>query len=369
MFLKSLELRNFRNYQSIDVNFHPLNNIIVGGNAQGKSNLIEAIYFLSHLKSKRTPIVKNLILNGSENTSVCGTITDGKRDAKVKIVMEDGGRTLEVNGRRDEKRAVLGLLFKTVLFCPEDLELLKGGPALRREYLDETAVEVSPGHGEVINRYRHILKQRNAILKEWERNRARLPELLAPWNEALIEFGAKIIVKRTEVIECIKDKMGEYYGRISGLGENVEVKYLPTVEAGRTVEDTKEKIRRALKEKGEEEKRLRTTVVGPHRDGVEIKIRGMDARFCASQGEQRTLAFCLRLSQRDCIVEKAGEVPVLLLDDVLSELDKARRKKLVKCAEGRGQLFITSTERSDEGVSGEADFYHVKGGEVKIERA
>ncbi|MBN2169371.1 MAG: DNA replication/repair protein RecF [Actinobacteria bacterium] len=369
MVIKKLELINFRNYTSLELPFNPRTNIISGDNAQGKSNLIEAIYYLSHMKSKRTPVLNNLVKDGSEIMSVSGEIGGGGRKANIRVWVDRGVRTLEVNGRKTTKTSVLGFLMKTVLFCPEDLELLKGGPSLRREYLDETAVEVSPGHQDTLNKYKHIVKQRNAILKEWERHGKRVHGVLEPWNEAMVESGTKILTARLDVLECVREKIGDYYKLISGLEQDIEVEYKPTFDTGGSAEEIKKKMREALYEKHEEEKRIRVTVVGAHRDGVEIKTRGMDARFCASQGEQRTMALCLRLSQRDCIVEKTGTTPVLLLDDVLSELDGKRRKNVIRCVEGRGQLFITATGNGEEGTTGEAGYYTVKSGEVKIGRA
>ncbi|MBN2169600.1 MAG: DNA replication/repair protein RecF [Actinobacteria bacterium] len=369
MLIKKLELLNFRNYGFLELSFHPQNNIITGGNAQGKSNLIEAIYYLSHMKSKRTTALNNIMMDGSDKMSVYGEIEDGERVARIRLRVDRGVRTLEVNGRKTATTSVLGFLLKTVLFSPEDLELLKGGPSFKREYLDETAVEVSPGHQDTLNRYKHIVRQRNAILKEWERHGKRLHEVLEPWDNALVDYGTKILTARLDLLECVGKKIEEYYSLISGLTQEIDINYSPTFNVDGPMDEVRERMREALHENRDEEKRLRMTVVGAHRDGVEIKIRGMDARFCASQGEQRTLAFCLRLSQRDCIVEKTGSVPVLLLDDVLSELDEKRRKNVVECAEGRGQLFISATGDGGEGTVGEGEYYVVKSGEIEIGRA
>lgn len=334
----------------------------MGGNAQGKSNLIEAIYYLSHLKSKRSTVNSNLVMEGESTMVLMAEVFNGTQKVKIRVEVNPGGRNFEINGRKAENASIINSIVKTVLFYPEDLLIIKEGPSLRRDYLDETVEEVKPAYSETLSRYRHVVKQRNAILKDWERQGSRLKEVLNPWSESMIDLGSIIIEERMKVIEIIEKSIMKYYGFIAGVDEKINIEYQPTFSLSGPL---KENMRKAIEETCEEEKRLRMTVVGPHRDVVEIKIKGMNARVFASQGEQRTISLCMRLSQRDYIVEKTGKMPVLLLDDVLSELDSERRKRAVESAEAGGQIFVTTTAEGVEGIQGNASFFEVKNGEIR----
>ena len=345
MILTRLELSNFRNYERQDIEFSEGRNIITGRNAQGKSNLLEAIYFLSHLRSNRAPRLRELLMNGEDQSSVRGMMTDDGDRLNLRIAFGPQGRSVELNGQRVESTARARGILKCVLFAPDDLYLVKGDPGRRREFLDETMEELGPIPASTVQQYRHVLRQRNALLKRWEEHGANLAQALAPWTEALTAAGAAMKIERLEMLKGVQATASETYKAISGEEKDLELEYVGSFEdAGETESQIVESMREALERGSSDEKKARTTIVGPHRDDVEIRLGGRKARFTASQGEQRTIAFCLRVAQKRYLRERTGKAPVLLLDDVLSELDERRRGKVLELVGVESQAIITTTE-------------------------
>jgi DNA replication and repair protein RecF len=353
LILKGLELRRFRNYRHLEIDFSPLSNIIVGRNAQGKSNMLEAVYFLSHLKSNRAPRLRELVLDGEDRASVRGLIMDDEARLNVQVTFGRDGKSVEVNGQKMESAARARGLVKCVMFSPEDLYVIKGDPARRREFMDETAEGLGPIRAGQVLQFRHVLRQRNAVLKSWEEKGPRLAEFLEPWDEALVGAGAAIAGERAEMIREMRGHLDAAYEGIAGDGKEVGFTYRGTFEAEGSPGEIENNMREALEASATEEKRARTTVVGPHRDDVEIRLGGREARFSVSQGEQRTLAFCLRIAQKGFLEKETGKEPVLLLDDVLSELDRDRRKRVLEVAGAGSQALITTTEIPDDLKVGE----------------
>ncbi|MHB8894956.1 MAG: DNA replication/repair protein RecF [Candidatus Geothermincolia bacterium] len=344
MKLSRLELTNFRNYERQEIEFSEGRNVIIGRNAQGKSNLLESVYFLSHLRSSRAPRLRELVKDGEERSAVRGLVQDGGDRLNIKISFAAQGRSFEVNGQKIQGAARARGILKCVLFAPEDLYLVKGDPARRREYFDETMEELGPVPANTVQQYRHVLRQRNALLRKWE-EQANLPESLAPWNEALIKAGAAMTVERLNALEGITDLLREAYRAISGDEKDLTLQYKGTFEASpHEVASAEDAMRDALAGSAATEKRARATLVGPHREDVEIMLGGLGARYAASQGEQRTIAFCLRVAQKNYLREETGKAPVLLLDDVLSELDEKRRHTVLEMAGADTQAIITATE-------------------------
>jgi DNA replication and repair protein RecF len=344
LILTRLELANFRNYQQQEIDFARGLNIIIGRNAQGKSNLLEAVYFLSHFRSSRAPRLRELIRSDEDSALVRGRVSDGDDRLNIRSVFGAAGRTTEVNGQKVSGSARARGIFKCVLFAPEDLYVVKGDPGRRREYFDETMEELGPTPASILQKYRHVLRQRNALLRKWEEHRD-LASALAPWDEALADAGVEIVAERVAMMEGIKGIASETYKAISGEDVELEITYKGTFESDRPgVGEPADLMLSALRQTASEEKRARTTVVGPHRDDIEIGLGGRAARFSASQGEQRTIAFCLRVAQERYLRDRTGRAPVLLLDDVLSELDEHRRHMVLEIAGEEGQAIITATE-------------------------
>ena len=345
MILERLELSNFRNYRHQEIEFSPEKNIITGRNAQGKSNLLEAFYFLSHLKSNRSPRMRDLVMDGEEKASVLGVIMDGEARVNVRVSFGRKGKSVEVNGQKVDSGSRARGLIKCVMFAPEDLLMIKGDPARRREFLDETMEGLGPIKAKQVLHYKHVLRQRNAVIRSWEEHGDRLGTALEPWDDALAKAGSVIALERTRVVRQMEREAAEAYAEITGEVRAVSIKYRGTFEVpDGSAEEVESEMRRAIRESAGEERRTRSTVVGPHRDDVEIRLGGLEARFSASQGEQRTIAFSMRLAQRRYLERETGKTPILLLDDVLSELDSARRTGVLRVAGAGSQAVITATE-------------------------
>ena len=368
MIISRLELFNFRNYGYQDIEFTPDRNIISGRNAQGKSNLLEAIYFLSHLKSKRSPRIRDLVMEGETLASVRGLFSDSGTGIKVKVSFGRKGREVEVNGRMLESAVKARGLVKCVLFSPDDLYAVKGDPSRRRDFLEETAEEIGPAEIEAIQRYRHALRQRNAVLRTWEEKGATLNAVLEPWTVELVGSGVDIVRSRLEMVVWMEAVIREIYLEISGEDKEAGFKYVGTFDCGidSSAGEIARGMREALDRSAREEKSVRCTVVGPHRDDVEIRLGGREARFTASQGEQRTLAFCMRVAQKRYIETVAGEAPVMLLDDVLSELDRGRRDKVLELVEEGSQAIITTAEEPGGLPRHGARVFNVQKGKVRV---
>jgi DNA replication and repair protein RecF len=367
LILKGFELKNFRNYRHLEIELSPKENILVGGNAQGKSNLLEGVYFLSHLKSNRAPRMREIVLEGEEKASARGIIIDGEARINIEATFGKAGRRVEVNGREVESAARARGMVKCVMFSPEDLYIVKGDPARRREFLDEIMEGLGPVAAQKIIHYRRVLRQRNAVIRSRGRSGARNPGEIEPWNETLARAGAVIVNERARIVQELSAELEGAYRKISGDEREVEVKYKCTFEPEGPVSSIEEKMRKELESSGAIEERAGTTVIGPHRDEVEIKLGGRDARFTASQGEQRTIAFCMRVVQMGYLERETGKRPILLLDDVLSELDAFRRRGVLGIAGSGSQTLISTTELPEEKLSSAAKIFRVNNGSVSVD--
>jgi len=369
LIIKSLLLENFRNYERQEITFSEGRNVITGRNAQGKSNLLESIYFLSHLRSNRAPRLRELLKDGEERSSVRGTVIQGGEQLALKVEFGEKGRSVELNGQKFSSAAKARGVLKCVLFSPEDLYIVKGDPGRRRELLDETMEELGPVPASVLNQYRHVLRQRNALLKRWEEQGAGLQQAMSPWTEALVEAGAAIMVQRARMLEGMAPILREAYRDIAGEEQELKAGYLAKAAAQGNEEEVSRALMEALQGSSAEEKRARSTLVGPHRDDVEIELGGRRARFAASQGEQRTIAFCLRVAQKRYLNEQTGKMPILLLDDVLSELDEKRRARVLAQVGTESQAIITTTELPGSLAGAGDTIFVVDSGKVTVERS
>lgn len=366
MILDRLELFNFKSYGHQDLELAPGMNLVTGRNAQGKTNLLEAIYFVSHLKSNRTPRLRELIREGEENASVRVLIMDEGTKATISIAFGVSGKSVEVNGRKMQASRALGLL-KCVMFEPGDLYLVKGEPSRRREFLDETLEELGQHAARPVEAYKRVLRQRNALLKRWEDYGAGFRAALEPWSEKLAEEGGVLAVARERMTESMSRMINETHSEISGQDVKIGFEYRGTFGLGAaSPEEAASRMRGELARRIADEKRARSTLVGPHRDDVEIRIGGREARYTASQGEQRTLAFAMRLAQRGYVSDETGKEPILLLDDVLSELDEERRARVLGVVGRSGQSIVTATEPPEAGGVPASRILVVEGGTVRV---
>ncbi|MBS3982888.1 MAG: DNA replication/repair protein RecF [Dethiobacter sp.] len=344
--IEALKLINFRNYPELELELDKNLNLFVGANGQGKTNLLEAISFLASGVSFRTHNESELVFWGEKNCFVSGIVSKrfGKQTQQVFYESEKRKKTFKNQGVLIERRKYLSQLIP-VLFIPEDLTLVKGQPQGRRRFLDEEIVKVSPVYEFELGRYQQIVRQRNFLLKKY-REKIIGSQEMESWNEQLVTQAVKILTKRMAALRRISLLARLVHRNLTGRRENLEINYasLPTYQEGAHPEQIRQSLLESMEERKQEEVRWGQTLVGPHRDDILFFINGKNAKMYASQGQQRTLVLALKLAELEYVKGETGEYPVLLFDDVFSELDENRRRFLVETIEGRVQTFITGTE-------------------------
>jgi DNA replication and repair protein RecF len=352
MFLKDLQLLNFRNYKSQSVKFKAQKAILLGNNAQGKSNLLESVELLATLKSHRTSRDRDLVLDGEDFARVKATLARQFSVNELEIALRaKGRRSLKLN--RETLRRHLDFLgtLNAVQFSCLDLELVRGSPESRRSWLDTLLMQLEPVYANILVQYHQILRQRNALLKSFRKQQegglkegAASPDALLLWDRQLAEAGTRVIRRRSRGLERLAPLAQTWHAEISGQEETLSMRYLPNVSCDR---DDPESIQRVFLEKIVQrrpaEYNLGTTVVGPHRDDIEFTIDETPAKSYGSQGQQRTLVLALKLAELNLIEEIVGDSPLLLLDDVLAELDLTRQNQLLEVIQDRFQTLITTT--------------------------
>lgn len=333
---KHLALNNYRNCKNIELDFNNNKTLIIGKNAQGKTNILESIYFLSTLKSPRTSNIKEFVNFDKNNFSA--EITIEKSNTEIELGIEyklDKPKVLKVNGLKTTSKNYKGVL-TTVLFSTQDLMLLRGSPQDRRSWLDSAIAQIYPAHDERISKYNKIRIQKNNLLKEPDINLA----LLDVFNEQLTTVGANIIYVRQKFLSELKKYAKTGYLDISK-NEEFDLKYS-------FEEKDLNEIAKALKEELEERKfeeiARHQSCVGPHRDDIYFYLDNKDATKFASQGQQRTIVLAIKLAEIELIKNKNGESPILLLDDVLAELDDLRQNYLLSSISDDTQTIITSVD-------------------------
>ncbi len=353
MYLKKLHLRSFRNYVDRQVEFTARKTILVGNNAQGKSNLLEAVELLASLKSHRTSRDRELVLDTATAGQIEAVVerTHSTNELSI-IVRKQGRRTVAVN-RENLRRQLdfLGVL-NAVQFSSLDLDLVRGAPDTRRSWLDGLLIQLEPVYSSILQQYNQVLRQRNALLKKIRAIRQdeslgsvdSFEPQLRLWDEQLAAAGSRVARRRARVVARLAPIAQSWHKRISGETEQLEVNYLPNVE---WTEDDPGKVQQAFLARIEERRMAEQyqgkTVVGTHRDEIEFTINQTPARYYGSQGQQRTLVLALKLAELKLIEEVIGEPPLLLLDDVLAELDPNRQKQLLEVIGDRFQTIITTT--------------------------
>ncbi len=349
MFCNHIKVTNFRNIIEADVPFGEGVNVLVGANAQGKTNLLEAIYIASAGKSFRAMRDLELVRFGEPFATVELTFTDERRQ-KIEMKYVPGRRrTVSINANKVPRLSDLVGRFKCVLFSPEHLDLVKGAPAIRRAFLDDAIAQLRPMYTVALTKYERILKQRNSLLKNALCDRATFDATVGFWSEQLAHEAAILSRFRESYVRQAEAFMQECFAEMSKItGATGEV---PTLvykgSAGLDGYDdlgvTKERYMTLLSSNLEREIYAGTTLYGVHKDDVEIELGGKSARLYASQGQQRTLALALKLAEGEIVKKESGSYPVFLLDDVLSELDEKRRAYLIEEIRGK-QVIMTTCE-------------------------
>lgn len=346
MRIDNVKLSDFRNYENLDLKFDKNVNIFIGNNAQGKTNLLESIYMSSIGKSFRTSRDGEMIRFGSDYFIIKVCAEKNGNPLLVEIaVLKDGTKGIKVDGLKIKKMSDLLRHIYCVIFSPEDLKIVKEEPEKRRTFIDKTLSQLSISYYNEIYEYKKIVKQRNALLKEIKNSG--YEDMLCIWDEKLAGSGAKIIIKRNEFISKLADIAEGFHSSITGGSEKSEICYEPDVELCESIEEQKKNILKALSESEKRDIKYGSTGRGPHKDDICIKVKGVDIRRFGSQGQQRTAALSLKLAELNIIEEETGETPILLLDDVMSELDSFRQNFLIKSLKDV-QLFITTAELTDD---------------------
>jgi DNA replication and repair protein RecF len=350
MYLKTLHLHRFRNYRDREVQFDAQKTIVVGNNAQGKSNLLEAVELLATLKSHRTSRDRDLVRDGDAIARISATVKRSYGEADIALTVKKQGRRVVTRNSENLRRQMdfLGAI-NAVQFSSLDLDLVRGSPDSRRSWVDTLLIQLEPIYAYILQQYNHVLRQRNALLKKirnLEENQPsrELTTQLALWDAQLAAHGSRVTRRRARVLERLAPIAQSWHEQISGRTEVLEIEYAPNVARS---QDDPEQVQQAFLEKIQQrriaEQNLGTTVVGPHRDEVDLIINHTPARSYGSQGQQRTLVLALKLAELKLIEEVIGEPPLLLLDDVLAELDPNRQNQLLEAIQDRFQTIITTT--------------------------
>lgn len=346
MRLTRLTLQDFRNYQGADIRPCPGVTVFYGDNAQGKTNILEAIYLCCTGRSHRTPRDKELIRWDAEFARVELQVErlGGTREIEI-IIPQKERKTVKVSGNPIARSGELMGHINGVLFSPEDLRMVKDGPAERRRFVDMELSQIRPSYYYALQRYNRALVQRNRLLKEIALRPA-LRDTLEAWDEQLARHGAEIIEHRRRFIRRLSRAALQNHLAISGGKECLEVVYKTSLALSESPQETFEILRQGLCAAREQDIRRQTTSLGPHRDDLTLLLGGVDVRAFGSQGQQRTAALSLKLSELEVMHEETGEWPILMLDDVMSELDPQRRRHLLTRFEPI-QVLVSCTDMSD----------------------
>ncbi len=363
MQIKKLFLQNFRNYEEEQFTFSQGLNVLFGKNAQGKTNCAEAVFYLCTGASLRIRHDKQLIRMGAEFAKITAEAENRYGKVVIEAIIRENKREIRVNGSKIAKNADLMGHINSVFFSPGELRLIQDGPDERRRFMNISISQTSPAYYTALLRYNKILDQRNALLKD--KDVSMILETLPVWDEQLCKYAATVIKKRVEFLEKLAPFAKEYHSFLTDGEEELIIK--PDRSYDGDEKEIAEKLLRRLTSNYEKDLRLGFTTVGPHRDDLEISINGADAKGYASQGQTRTAALSLKLAEVRIFKELSGENPVLILDDVMSELDLKRRKKLLqRIAEMQTILTCTHAERVLYGA--ECTKIRIENGRIKGEK-
>ena len=366
MIVKSLELDYFRNYPHLEADFDPRVNLIYGDNAQGKTNLLEAVAYLSAARSHRARYDREMIMLNVDSAFLKGEVFSRDRDFSLEAKLFRGrGRQLFSNGVRLKTAGELAGILNTVLFCPEDLSLIKAGAAERRKFLDGAICQLRPRYAQALGEYNRLYDHKTRILRDWPDNPSML-QTLDDFNLRMAQTGAIVIHYRAHFIKRLREHAPAIHADFSGGREGLELGY----ETVSTITDPQRPPKDLLPQLLDHQESHRQAEIdsrqclsGPHKDDLAVVVGGQSAKTYASQGQTRTAALSLKLAQREICQEETGEWPVLLLDDVLSELDAKRQSFVLNRIRG-GQVFITCCEEEKlEGLEGGKAF-HIREGKL-----
>ena len=374
MKIKSLKLLYFRNYLSTNIDAHPSLNVLVGNNANGKTNIIESIFCLALGKSYRTKSDSECIMFGETATAMSCIVNKNNRELDIMLGINNKGKSAKIAGIKKTKLTDFVGELNVVLFSPEDLQIVKGSPALRREFMNREFYQFSRIYHKYYLMYQHLLKQRNSYLKDMRKNPK--DEMSLAYLETLTSQLAKVALyitkERVSFVQDISKLTYKNMLNISNGQETLKIKYKSSVLDALNIAEindesfTEENLTKVMMKKSFDDIMRGSTKIGPQHDDLEFYINDLDAKMYASQGQQRSIVLSLKLAEINYLKEKTGTYPVLLLDDVLSELDKNRQLKLLDAINENVQTFITTPSISDikEDLLKKAKVFKIEDGNI-----
>lgn len=372
MLLEALRLRHFRNLTAVDLNPHPRFNILHGENGQGKTNLLEAVYLLSAVKSFRPQTNRDLIEWGREQALLEARVDRGGAERVVKVEITGRGKKVFLNGSQVRQLASFFGTVNVVIFGPEDIAILKGSPSQRRRFVDRAIFNALPAYATEHQHFEDILQHRNALLKDDSLDRA----LLAVYDEQLVQYGAQVIWRRLTFLKHFQPVLRRVFKQIFRQDFEARLDYhfkwaSPAVDVDELtgVHDVESMLQRGLSDTRADERARGYTLIGPHRDDLAATLDGRDVKTFASQGQHRAFVLAMKIAEITYLEDRYLFAPILLLDDVSSELDRQRNRYLFDFLRGRdsGQVFITTTHRDYILLDDDVRSFHVKHGKIQAE--
>ncbi|GGH80274.1 DNA replication and repair protein RecF [Pullulanibacillus pueri] len=373
MYLETIQVEHFRNYERSSIDLSQSINVFIGENAQGKTNLLEAIYVLAMAKSHRTPHVKELIQWGQEYAKIDGRVKKNSGTIPLELTIYNKGRKAKANHIERKKLSQYVGLCNVVLFAPEDLRLVKDSPSHRRRFVDMEIGQIQPLYLHRLSEFQKVLQQRNALLKDLSRQTNPSTTMLEVLTEQMIELVADITHRRFYFIKLLREWAQPIHKSISHGCENLDIHYLSsTVDVSEEMDLSRLKkvYEKAFDQNQKREIDRGNTLIGPHRDDLKFIVNDKNIQTFGSQGQQRTTALSLKLAEIELIYNEVGEYPILLLDDVLSELDDRRQTHLLSTFKERVQTIVTTTNTDaiDHEMMQQARSFEVSQGDIIREK-
>lgn len=360
-------MKNFRNYHTLELKLNRNLNIFIGNNAQGKTNILEAIYLLSTGDSHRTNVTSEMVNWQQDSFYISSLVNKKEQEFEIELLFKNRKKEVKINDNKLKKLEDLLGYINSIIFSPEDLKLVKGSPSKRRKFINLEISQINSYYYHNLQEYRKIIRQRNNLLKEIREGKSS-KDMLVVWNQQLINLGSKIITKRLNALDKLSILARLMHRKITDGLETLDLSYQSSLDLSKddtTVEKIKSIFTEKLKTNQQKEIQRGVSLFGPHRDDILFKVNDINIRKFGSQGQQRTAALALKLAELEFMKSEIGEYPILLLDDVFSELDSSRQRYLLKVIENKIQTFITSTEINKlHKLEENKNIYQVKGGKV-----
>lgn len=358
MHITKLALRDFRNFETLTLeDLNPGINVFAGRNAMGKTNLLEAVNYLSCARSFRGAPDAKLIRDGQAFAGIFAQYAADSHRGKIEIgILGEGKRSVRLNGLPVRKISELMGALNSIVFAPEDLRIIKEAPSLRRRMMDMELCKISPGYYRSLQSYSLALKSKNKLLKNPRADAG----VLSAYSEQMAAYGEQMIEERAAFVEQLNACTARFYHNLQGVSEGIEIRYKCSAE----VENARESLLAKMQANAAREREMGVCLTGPHREDLEILINGRDSKIYASQGQQRTAMLAIRLASLEVAQAQTGEAPVLLLDDVFSELDRRRRESLMEIVSGN-QVFITCTDMEGMKEFAGASYFSVEEATVR----